>query len=365
MRRLRVAQSLLAGLLVLAMLISITGLFGASSAAIRISSPKAGATVSGVLSVIASVKGAPKIAYVILGVDDNRPFSSNSAPFKFEIDTTALGDGAHRIFAEAYDNYGLLASSKVVKIYVKNNSAPLVEARKALATKVASKPKPARSVAKAAPPAPAARTAGEQGATAVTMEAVAAAPAAPSAAPTMTARGPLPEPSRSEAATSVAPATVTAAETGSRASFAAAATDLPPAARTSGKVRGHTLLVDGQPARFTVSPFIESGRMHAGFRGLFQHQGAKVTWHSQSRLARSVRGSETVEVVVGSSTARVNGRHVDMGANATIRESRMMIPLRFFARVAGAALHWDDETRVADLDLTGDNRAMAERPLPK
>jgi hypothetical protein len=310
------------------------------------------------------VKGASKAAYVILGVDSDRPFSSNAAPYTFEVDTTALSDGAHRIFVEAYDNYGLLASSKVMTVFVKNGAAPLVQARKAAPTRVASKPKTAASVAKTTPPAPATRIAGKHGSTAVTVDALATEPATSNTAPTMTARGPLPEPSHSAATSRVAPATMTAAEAGSRTSFAAAAaTDLPPAARSTGGVRGHTVLVNGQMVRFSVHPYIESGRMRAGFRGLFQQAGAKVTWHKQERLARSVKGAETIEVAAGARMATVNGQKVDMGSTARIRDSRMMIPLRFFAQVAGAALHWNHETKTADLQVS--DRAMAERPLSK
>ena len=306
----------------------------------------------------------PKVAYVIFGVDDDRPSSSNAAPYTFQIDTTALSDGAHWIFAEAYDNYGLLASSKIITIHVKNGSAPLVQARKAPATKVAAKAKPAAPVAKAAPPA-AGSVAGKEAAAAVTADTAAAAPPTSSTAPITLARGPLPEPARSEAATAVSPAATMVPETGSRPSFAAAAaTDLPRAVRQQpGAVRGHTLLVNGQPVRFSVEPFVDSGRMHAGFRGLFQQAGAKVTWHRGSRSARGVKGTETVEVVADSRLAMVNGRQVDMGANASIREARMMIPLRFFAAVAGAALYWDQGRKVAN--LRSDNRAMAEWPLTR
>ena len=338
MRGLRLAGSLVAGLLALAMVISITGLFGASGIAVKITAPKAGAKVSGVLNIAVAVKGAPKIGYAILGVDDDRPISNNAAPYAFELDTTALSDGAHRIFVEAYDNYGLLASSKAMTIFVRNGSAPPVQAKKAAPTRVASKPKPAASVATATPPA--------------------TEPAALSAAPAIAARGPLPEPSHSGVASRIA----AAPKAGSRTSFAAAAAeDLPPAARPSGGVRGHTLLVDGQVVRFTVNPYIEAERMHASFRGLFQQTGAKVTWYRLERLARSVRGAETVEVVVGDQTAMVNGQQVDMGFPACVRDARMMIPLRFFAQVTGAGLYWDAHTKTADLRAA--NRAVAERPL--
>ena len=121
------------------------------------------------------------------------------------------------------------------------------------------------------------------------------------------------------------------------------------------------MVMNGQPVKFSVGPFVESGRMQVGFRGVFQQMGAKITWHQRSRVARGEKGSNAVEVALGSRMAKVNGRSVDMGTAATIRESRMMIPVRFFAQITGAALYWDHRTKVANLKV--DNRAMAERPL--
>jgi len=74
-------RPLIAGLLVLAMVVSLTGLLGAAGTTIRIASPKAGARVSGIIAIQASVRTDEQVSYVILGIDDDRPQSSNSAPF--------------------------------------------------------------------------------------------------------------------------------------------------------------------------------------------------------------------------------------------------------------------------------------------
>jgi len=363
MRRATMPQMLIAGLLVLAMVASITGLFGAAAAGISISSPAPGAKVSGVLTVTASARGAARVSYVIFGVDADRPSSTNSAPYTFQLDTTALADGPHRIFAEAYDSYGMIASSKVITVYVRNSAAPLVQARKALPTRVAARPAPPPAPKLASRPAPAVRVAGQPlaGPRPIT-EASAVEPEKVSAAsPTLTARGPMPEPSRVAAAATISPASPTAPEPASRASFAAGATSDAPsvAAPRPARVRGHTVVMNGRPVLFTVAPFVQSGRLQVGFRAMFEGVGAKVSWHSQSRTARSVTGTNRVEIASGSRTARVNGRPVDMGAAAGIREARMMIPLRFFANLAGAPLRWDRQTGVASLEVT--ERAIAER----
>jgi len=363
MHRESTARSLVAGLLILAMVGTVTGLFGATGVGVKIASPAAGSRVADVLSIAVVVSGSAKVAYVILGIDEERPFSKNAAPYTFELDTTALSDGPHKIFAEAYDSCGLIGSSKAITIYVRNSPKPVAQARKTPTTRIASKPKLSAPTSAAAKPAPAARAAAKQAISALVVAAAAEPQTPAAAAQVKPMRGPLPEPSRSPASQHISPALAATPESGSRASFAAAAAGDQPrtAGERAGLVRGHTLMLNGQPVLFSVSPFIASGRMHAGFRGLFQATGAKVTWQARTRMARSIKGANTVEVACDSSVARVNGQPVDMGARASIRESRMMIPLRFFAAVSSAALHWDSQTKVADLRI--DTRTMAERPL--
>ena len=95
----------LACCLVLAMVVSVSGLLGATGTSISITSPIAGASVKGTITVQASVRTDDRISYVILGVDQDRPQSSNSAPFSFALDTRELTDGPHRLYVEAYDRY--------------------------------------------------------------------------------------------------------------------------------------------------------------------------------------------------------------------------------------------------------------------
>ena len=126
-------------------------------------------------------------------------------------------------------------------------------------------------------------------------------------------------------------------------------------------VRGHTVVLNGRAVQFDVSPRLVGGRLEAGLRSMFESQGAKVTWNSQNKIARSVSGALAVEVPVGQQMAKVNGAPVDMGAPASIMQGRTMIPVRFFAGVYGAGLYWDGETKTAMVQ-TGDHRIAVRVP---
>lgn len=346
MRRAGTSKSLISGAVIAAMLLSITGLFGAPGARVQITSPASGAVVSGVIEVRASVSGA-SVGYIILGVDEARPYSSNSTPCTFELDTTTLTDGAHRLFAEAYDNFGLIASSKAVTIRVKNGQAAPAPAAAPPAARVAAKPAPAAPKAKVAAKPPAKAVAAPAPAE---PKQVAAVPQAPAA------RGPVPEPTPVK----VAEARPKAASTPS--AEAARERTAPPVMVATAppvrQVRGHTVVLNGRPVEFDVAPYVSNGRMHAGFRAMFEQAGSVVSWTPETRTARSVAGALTVEVVPGSRVASVNGADVDMGTAMVIQDGRTIVPVRFFARVTGSRLNWDSQTQTASLLLR--TRMLAE-----
>jgi hypothetical protein len=129
------------------------------------------------------------------------------------------------------------------------------------------------------------------------------------------------------------------------------------------RLRGHTVLVNGRAVDFDVAPRIVEGRMRVAFRSMFESQGARVSWDSETKTARSVKRALTVEVPIGARVATVNGSRVDMGAKASIRKGRTIIPVRFFADVVGAAVHWDSATRTA-MVRTGE-RQIAKRPAER
>ncbi|MBE9566697.1 MAG: hypothetical protein IMF16_08100, partial [Proteobacteria bacterium] len=214
------SRSLVAAAIIMAMAASITGLFGASGPAVRITSPASGAQVNGVIQVRASVSGSSSASYVIFGVDNTRPYSSNSMPYTFSLDTRGLSDGAHRIFAEVYDNYGLAASSNVVTIRVSNGLSSAVQARSEPATRVAERPI-------ATPPARVAANA-EAATEASTASSTQESERAATSSPTVAVRGPLPEPTRTTAPSEVPPATGSEVDAPAFASLPAAPTSTRP-----------------------------------------------------------------------------------------------------------------------------------------
>ena len=80
----------------------------------------------------------------------------------------------------------------------------------------------------------------------------------------------------------------------------------------------------------------------------------------QARKASGFSEHLTIAVTVGSHVARVNGRDVDMGAAAGLRNRHMTIPLQFFADAAGGTLSVNRRTGIARLSITPKALARAD-----
>lgn len=333
----RLRRSKVAAVLIAVMAVSVTGLFGATGASVKITSPKSGARVSGEITVSTSVK-ASSVAYLILVVDGERPCVTNSRPYRFNLDTRMLADGPHKISVEAYDSFGMIASSRAITIHVKNG------APRQLAAKKSSTP---TMQAAARTPATTVRAPARGDHPRVVAEAADQAATA-TAAGTMSGRGPLPEP-RSVA---VNPAhQVRQPRTPAAVSYPRAEAAVMSATPTRApRPMAHTIMVDGKVVAFDVETQIVDGRLEAGFRALFTAVGGRVLWDAKRKTARSVSPTLVVEVPIGSTTATINGRPVQMVRAATLRKGRTIVPVRFFAEATGAAIDWDGSTKVARLN---------------
>jgi hypothetical protein len=311
---------------ILVLLCSGTVLFSAGDA-VKISLPAHDARVSGTIEVRAEVDTSLPLAFVLLVVDGTRPASTNSLPTTFQLDTRGLSDGPHVVSVEAYADFQMIAASKAITIYVNNQTAPQPVAKQRSAQKTAT------------------------GASALSASTtVASAPAVNSgriAELIGSKRGPAREPSLTGSSVPEAPQDSDMAE----------ATDVVPSPRMP------TVMLNGGPLVADVEPELVKGQMHTGFRALFSATGARIEWLAEQRTARCVTDSLVVEVPIGSRIATVNGRHVDMGAVATIKNGRTMIPLRFFGQVTSSIVSWDAQTRVASVQTPSSAMASAQASL--
>ena len=108
------------------------------------------------------------------------------------------------------------------------------------------------------------------------------------------------------------------------------------------------LYVDGQELQADVPPQIIDGRTLVPVRVVADHLGFTVEWIAETQTVR-LTGPRTVELRLGSSQARVDGRKVTLDVPARSVEGRTLVPLRFIAEALGYDVAWDGQARAVRL----------------
>ena len=105
---------------------------------------------------------------------------------------------------------------------------------------------------------------------------------------------------------------------------------------------GISVIVDGNPVTFHgVGPQEVNGRVLVPLRGVLEQMGAYVDWEPAGQLVTAQRGDTTIELRIGSTTARVNNSPVSLDVPAEIYRGNTMVPLRFMSEALGADVRWE------------------------
>lgn len=91
-----------------------------------------------------------------------------------------------------------------------------------------------------------------------------------------------------------------------------------------------------------VAPFVVNGRTLLPIRFVSEALGAKVNWNDSTRTVTVVKGSDTIELVIGSNIMKKNGSEIQIDVPAAIYYDRTMLPLRAVAEALGKKVFWDD-----------------------
>jgi hypothetical protein len=109
---------------------------------------------------------------------------------------------------------------------------------------------------------------------------------------------------------------------------------------------GVIVRVDGEAVAFEgAPPTIRNGRVLVPLRGVFESLGAEVEWQPVSDTVIARRGARVVQLGVGRSTALVDGREVALETPPILLADTVLVPLRFIAEALGADVRWDPEAR--------------------
>ncbi|QQZ62534.1 C40 family peptidase [Paenibacillus sonchi] len=111
-------------------------------------------------------------------------------------------------------------------------------------------------------------------------------------------------------------------------------------ARPQAEARAISVYLDGQRLQSGVQPLNLNGTVLVPMRGLFEAQGAKLSWNNVDKTVTAIKADTTLTYRMGALTAELNGQTLSLAAPGQIAENTAMIPLRFVSEALGNKVDW-------------------------
>lgn len=109
------------------------------------------------------------------------------------------------------------------------------------------------------------------------------------------------------------------------------------------KIGSKNAFVDGTSAKIAdVAPIVEQGRTLLPMRFVAEAFGAKVDWNDQEQRTTIFVGDKVLVFQPENPIYLVNGEEMQLDIAPTIRNGRMLLPLRAVAENIGKQVFWDD-----------------------
>ncbi len=119
--------------------------------------------------------------------------------------------------------------------------------------------------------------------------------------------------------------------------------------------------VDGQRLPAQPAPIMDGGRVLVPMRAVFGALGATVDFRDGQITAR--RGSDTVKLRPGQTSATVNGRAVALDSPARLANGTTYVPLRFVGEALGEKVAWNATSRLVAVGDTLSTGGSVGQPL--
>ena len=129
-------------------------------------------------------------------------------------------------------------------------------------------------------------------------------------------------------------------------------------AKEPAAARAPAVVVNGQAVVFDQPPILRKNRVFVPLRGVFERLGASVVW-TPPRLITAQRGSTSVGLHIGSTTAVVNGATVTIDVPPFLVGGRTLVPLRFISQALGATVNWVEDSFTVFINLATAGAAPA------
>jgi len=132
---------------------------------------------------------------------------------------------------------------------------------------------------------------------------------------------------------------------------------------TTTATNAHTpvaVTLDGQLQSYSQPALLINNRAYLPFRAIFEGLQAEVSWDVATRTVKAVKGSATLELVIGKSMMKLNGREIQIDGTPQIVNDRTMVPVRFVAEAMGTQVKWAGDTKTVQICSQGCTQYRSE-----
>lgn len=113
--------------------------------------------------------------------------------------------------------------------------------------------------------------------------------------------------------------------------------------KKAGKKNGVKLYVNGEAS--DTEPFVKKGNTYVPFRAIAEALEAEVIWDPEKRSITVTKDGVSIQLLIGSKTATVNGKKVSLDAPATVTKGNTYVPVRFISEALNATVKWESESQ--------------------
>ena len=125
------------------------------------------------------------------------------------------------------------------------------------------------------------------------------------------------------------------------------------------------IVIDGQPLELDAEPTILNQRVLVPMRPIFETFGAEVYWDPVGKNIRAFSPAGVVTMTIGVPKAHHGGRTITMDVPPTIIGGLTYVPVRFVAETLGAVVSWDEENQQVIIERRPTEPEETEDGVPR
>lgn len=101
------------------------------------------------------------------------------------------------------------------------------------------------------------------------------------------------------------------------------------------------------------APYIDNGTVYAPIRAISEALGADVSWNSHTSYAHIYHGNKEIKLSANSDNVFVNNVHQPNGKGLTLKNDRIMVPVRLLSNLLDASVEWNDTYKNVEISAEG------------